>query len=71
MNNLYNRLKPEYKAMLDQQSIQYPNAVEAFRVELKVNFYVMDLTYGTAISLSNFLTLPNYDFVTILNLFES
>jgi hypothetical protein len=31
----------------------------------------MDLKYGTAVSLSNFLRLKNYDFVSISNLFES
>jgi hypothetical protein len=71
MKNLFERLRPEYKAKLDEQAKEFPNAVAAFFEELKSESFVMDINYGTAVSLSNFLELPNYDFVTISNLFES
>jgi hypothetical protein len=69
MSNLYERLKPEYKAILDQQEIVYPNAIKALFEELENTHYVMDLKYGTAVSLSNFLGLRDYNFVTISDLF--
>jgi hypothetical protein len=71
MKNLLERLKPEYKVQLDEQAKEYPFAVALFMEELKNASFVMDLKYGTAVSLSNFLQLPTYDFVTISNLFES
>ena len=69
MSNLYERLKPEYKAILDQQFKLYPNAIKAAVEELKNTHYVMDLKYGTVVSLSNFLGLRDYNFVTISDLF--
>ena len=71
MNSLFDRLKPEYKAKLDEQAKEFPNAVAAFFEELKSESFVMDIKYGTAVSLTNFLNLPDYNFVTISNLFES
>jgi hypothetical protein len=71
MKNLLERLKPEHKAKLKDQGKEYPHAIKAFFEELKNESFVMDITFGTAVSLSNFLELPNYDFVTISNLFES
>jgi hypothetical protein len=71
MKTLFQRLKPEYEAKLDEQFKLYPNAIKALFEEFENAYYVMDLKYGTAVSLSNFLQLPTYDFVTISNLFES
>lgn len=70
MNNLFDRLKPEHKAELEQQSKEFPFAIAAFFEEFKQKSYVMDLRYGTTVSLSSFLNLPDYNFVTIFNLFE-
>ena len=71
MNNLYERLKPEVFAKLQEQGEEYPFAVASFMEEFRNANFVMDLKYGTAVSLSNFLRLKNYDFVSISNLFES
>jgi len=71
MNSLFDRLKPEYKATLESQADLYPFAVASFMEEFRNANFVMDLKYGTAVSLSNFLRLKNYDFVSISNLFES
>ena len=71
MNSLFDRLKPEVFAKLQKQGEEYPFAVASFIQELKDENFVMDIKYGTAVSLTNFLKLPNYDFVTISNLFES
>ena len=70
MNNLYQRLKPEYKAKLDDQAIQYPNAIKAAVNELKQEQSVLDLRYGTAMSLQMYLKLKSADITEILNLFE-
>lgn len=70
MSSLYDRLKPEYKAKLENQAIQYPFAIEAFFKEFKNATFVMDLRFGSIVFLSNFLRLPDYNFTTISNLFE-
>lgn len=70
MSNLYTRLKPEYKAKLEEQAIQYPAAIQAAINELKQEQSVLDLRYGTAMSLQMYLGLKSADITQILNLFE-
>lgn len=70
MKTLYERLKPETLAILQSEGDKYPNAVKALIQELKGNRYIIDLSYGTVISMSNFLNLKNYQLTEILNLFE-
>jgi hypothetical protein len=70
MNNLYDRLKPEYKAKLEEEAEFYPNSIRAIEQELKRTTSFIDLKYGTVFELSNFLILYNYDLSTIDNLFE-
>ena len=70
MNNLYERLKPEALAILQSEGEKYPNAIKSLIQELKINRYIIDLSYGTVISMSNFLNLDNYRLTEILNQFE-
>jgi predicted GTPase len=70
MNNLFERLKPEALAILQQEGEKYPNAIKSLIQELKINRYIIDLSYGTVISMSNFLNLDNYRLTEILNQFE-
>ena len=70
MKTLYERLKPETLAILQSEADKYPNAVKSLIQELKGNRYIIDLSYGTVISMSNFLNLKNYQLTEILNLFE-
>jgi hypothetical protein len=70
MNNLYDRLKPEFKAKLEEQSDYYPNAIKSIYQELKITSSFIDLKYGTVFELSNFLNIGKYDVTTIYNLFE-
>lgn len=69
MKTLYERLKPELLAKMQSEGEQYPYAIKALMEELQNSKYVLDLTYGSAISMSNFLELPNYTISEILNLF--
>jgi hypothetical protein len=71
MKTLFERLKPELLAKMQEEGQQYPHAIKALIEELKNNKSVLDLTYGGAISMSNFLGLPNYTITELLNLFES
>jgi len=70
MKTLYERLKPELLAKMQSEGEQYPHAIKALMEELHNSKSVLDLTYGGAISMSNFLGLPNYSITEILNLFE-
>jgi len=71
MRNLLQRLKPEHKAKLDEQFMSYPNAIRAAVEELKKETSILDLRYGTAVTLQMYLNLKSADITEILNLFES
>jgi len=71
MKTLFDRLKPEVFAKLQGQGEEYPFAVASFMEEFRNAKFVMDLKYGTAVSLSTFLRLKGYDFVSISNLFDN
>jgi len=71
MKTLYERLKPEHKAKLDDQFDNYPNAIRATVVELKKENSVLDLRYGTVMSLQMYLNLKSADISNILDLFEA
>lgn len=70
MKTLFERLKPEALAVLQSEGEKYPNAVKSLIQELKGNRYIIDLSYGTVISMSNFCNLRDYNLTEILNLFE-
>jgi hypothetical protein len=70
MNNLYDRLKPEFKATLEKQAELYPSSIKHIYMELNGSYSFIELKYGSVIALSNFCNLPNYQITTIDNLFE-
>jgi hypothetical protein len=70
MSNLFDRLKPEYKALLEDQSEFYPNAIPAIIEELKKEKSILDLRYGTVGSLALYLNLKNSGITEIINLFN-
>ena len=70
MESLTKRLKPEAAAKLQEASKQVPYAIGAIMDELNIYVSIIDLKYGTVISLSNFLNLRGYDIVELSNQFE-
>jgi hypothetical protein len=70
MKTLFERLKPETLLKLQKASEKYPNAIKSIIQELKINRFIIDLNYGTVISLSNFLDLKDYSLTEIYNQFE-
>jgi hypothetical protein len=70
MESLTKRLKPEAAAKLQEASKQFPYAISAIMDELNIYVSILDLKYGTAISLSNFLDLQGYDIIILTNQFE-
>jgi hypothetical protein len=70
MNSLTKRLKPEAAAKLQEASKEFPYAIGAIMDELNIYVSILDLKYGTVISLSNFLDLRRYDIVELLTQFE-
>ena len=70
MSNLFDRLKPEYKVLLQDQAEFYPNAIPAIIEELKQESSILDLRYGTVGSLVLYLNLKNSGITEILNLFN-
>jgi len=70
VSSLTERLKPWAAAKLKQESKQFPHAIGAIMDELNIYVSVIDLRYGTVISLSNFLDLNNYTITELSTLFE-
>jgi hypothetical protein len=70
MNSLFDRLKPEYKAKLEEKAEFYPAAIPAIIEELKQESSILDLRYGTVGSLALYLNLKNSGITEIVNLFE-
>jgi hypothetical protein len=70
MNNLFDRLKPEYKVLLQDQAELYPTAIPAIIEELIKEKSILDLRYGTVGSLALYLNLKNSGITEIVNLFN-
>jgi hypothetical protein len=70
MNSLFDRLKPEFKAKLEEKAEFYPAAIPAIIEELKQESSILDLRYGTVGSLALYLNLKNSGITEIVNLFE-
>ncbi len=70
MNSLFERLKPEYKVLLEDQAEFYSNAIPAIIEELKKEISILDLRYGTVGSLALYLNLKNSGITEIVNLFN-
>ena len=70
MKTLYDKLTHEAHTKLHAETEKFPFAIKAIIQELNSTGNVMDLTYGTVISLSNFLNLKGYDIVELLTQFE-
>jgi hypothetical protein len=70
MSNLFDRLKPEYKVLLQDQAEFYPNAIPAIIEELIKENSILDLRYGTVGSLALYLNLKNSGITEIVNLFN-
>jgi len=71
MKTLYERLKPEHKAKLDNASKVYPNAVKLALKELTSEHSILDLRFGTVQVIAMYLDLKSADISNILDLFES
>tara|TARA_R110002167_G_C12333785_1_gene620432 strand:+ start:275 stop:511 length:237 start_codon:yes stop_codon:yes gene_type:complete len=54
MNTLYDRLKPEYKQMLEEQEEKYPSLIKSVVISLKENYLWNHLTLGQAKELISF-----------------
>jgi len=64
MRNLYERLKPEYRAKLDEIKDKYPNTYEDIINQLTTNMFYTELRIGLVGSLCSHLgitfTLSNF-----------
>ena len=69
MKTLYERLKPEYKAMLESQSKTYKHSISLVTDSMKSKVIISDLTYGGIGVLVNHLNLKSYDPLVIYDLF--
>ena len=64
MKNLLERLKPKYLELLEQEKKLNPLLVDSVKKELKVNKYVMDLTFGIC-NRMNLIFKPKYKGITL------
>ena len=71
MRTLFERLKPEYKAMLENQSNTYKHSIGLLTDSMKSKVIISDLTYGEIGVLVNHQNLKSYDILIIYDLFES
>ena len=54
MSTLYDKLKPEYKRMLEEQEKKYPSIVKGVKMSLQENYLWSHLTVGQARELISF-----------------
>ena len=54
MNTLYDKLKPEYKRMLEEQEDAYPSLIKSVKMSLQENYLWSHLTVGQARELISF-----------------
>jgi len=60
--NLFERLKPEYKEILELENIKYPSLVWYVVGELETEQYVRELKYGLVVDLKFLLDIDSpYD----------
>ena len=59
MKTLWQKLKPEYKQRLKEQSVEYPTTVEGIKISLKDNYFWSHLTLGQA---KDLITFTDYTF---------
>lgn len=71
MKTLYDRLKPEYKTLLDQEAEKFPFSTNLLMSNLKTMHFYVDLRYGDVCILINHLNLKEYNPLTIDNLFQN
>lgn len=72
MNNLLERLKPEFQAKLKEATKDYDEIfVIMVNRELNQKEHWHDLTYFSIVELVNWLELPDYNPSTIDELFEN
>ena len=48
MSTLYDKLKPEYKRMLEEQEDAYPSLIKSVKMSLQENYLWSHLTVGQA-----------------------
>jgi len=70
MENLFERLKPEYKTSLEQKFTSYPYTKQMIENELRSKKHVIDLDFGTVNTLSEVLEMKKIDFLDIYEMFE-
>ena len=59
MKTLYERLKPEYKDVLNNERDNYPHTASDIEKQLKSNKFVVDLRYGLLITLDAWFKCGN------------
>lgn len=52
MENLLERLKPEYREILEVSLMDYPNTLNSIYSALKANYFIMDLKFDIVYSLN-------------------
>jgi hypothetical protein len=72
MQNLFERLKPEAKVVIDEQADRYPLSVAGLTEELKSNLFLGDIKYNHIMwlardsKLRKIAGMPPYDYVDSL-----
>jgi len=74
MKNLWEKLNPDIKERIENDSDEYPALVRLLKKELESNNFVNDLLFGTVSTIWNSYSgniFEDYNFVKINNLFQN
>tara|TARA_R110002051_G_C8561423_1_gene474242 strand:+ start:557 stop:772 length:216 start_codon:yes stop_codon:yes gene_type:complete len=58
-NNLFDRLTPEAKEIFDKHEASYPAITGEIKRDLKNNWLLINVRYGTVLDLENMIPLGN------------
>jgi len=70
MENLLERLKPEYKKIISDQEVKYPFSTKQVQIDLSETNHWVDLKYSTVFYLCNTLRIYDYSPSAIEKLFS-
>jgi hypothetical protein len=68
-NNLLDRLKPEYRALLDEYEQKYPNIGGDLKKKMKNNHWIGNMTYYDVCDLMGICSKDNCNYYHVSQLF--
>tara|TARA_R110000868_G_scaffold102972_1_gene283630 strand:+ start:1487 stop:1702 length:216 start_codon:yes stop_codon:yes gene_type:complete len=70
MKTLFEKLLPKHKYQLEKEADTYPNIVKDLKIQLKENYFIVELTIADAFRLLDATTKETLTYLNLSNLFE-